>query len=137
MDAPPAGISGADWLATPVAVRALILAEQEEIEQLRVQLTALATELASLRERIGRSSRNSSKSLQKKPAHKLVFPMHELISGSKRRSGDCQIHKQLNFGIVGMPVRHWLRPFGHSSGQWAVHAASITSLSRLPRRIRL
>jgi transposase len=61
MDAPPAGISGADWLATPVAVRALILAEQEEIEQLRVQLTALATELASLRERIGRSSRNSSK----------------------------------------------------------------------------
>jgi transposase len=61
MDAPPAGISGADWLATPVAVRALILVEQEEIEQLRVQLTALATELASLRERIGRSSRNSSK----------------------------------------------------------------------------
>jgi transposase len=39
----------------------LILAEQEEIDQLRVQLTALATELASLRERIGRSSRNSSK----------------------------------------------------------------------------
>ena len=61
MDAPPAGISGADWLATPVAVRALILAEQEEIEQLRTQLTALATELSSLRERIGRSSRNSSK----------------------------------------------------------------------------
>jgi transposase len=61
MDVPPAGISGADWLATPVAVRALILAEQEEIEQLSTQLTALATELASLRERIGRSSRNSSK----------------------------------------------------------------------------
>jgi hypothetical protein len=38
----------------------LILAGQEENEQLRVQLTALATELASLRERIGRSSRNSS-----------------------------------------------------------------------------
>ncbi|MEA5424502.1 DUF6444 domain-containing protein, partial [Synechococcus sp. CCY9202] len=32
-----------------------------EMEQLRAQLTALATELASLRERIGRSSRNSSK----------------------------------------------------------------------------
>ena len=61
MDSPPAGISEADWLATPVAVRALLLAQKEEIEQLRPQLTALATELANLRERIGRSSRNSSK----------------------------------------------------------------------------
>jgi transposase len=33
------------------------LAQQEEIEQLRAQLTALATELANLRELIGRSSR--------------------------------------------------------------------------------
>jgi hypothetical protein len=61
MGAPPAGISEADWLATPVAVRALLLAQQEEIEQLRAQFTAFATELANLRERIGRSSRNSSK----------------------------------------------------------------------------
>jgi uncharacterized coiled-coil protein SlyX len=60
MGAPPAGISEADWKATSACVRALILAQQEEIEQLRTQLTALATELASLRERIGRSSRNSS-----------------------------------------------------------------------------
>ena len=61
MSTPPAGISEADWLATPSAVRSLILAQQQEIEQLRGQLTALASELASLRERIGRSSRNSSK----------------------------------------------------------------------------
>ena len=68
MSATPAGISEADWQATPTAVRAFILvqqaelqAQQQEIEQLRSQLTALATELASLRERIGRSSRNSSK----------------------------------------------------------------------------
>ncbi|MBD2550601.1 IS66 family transposase, partial [Microcystis elabens FACHB-917] len=68
MSSPPAGIPEADWLATPASVRALILvqqaelqAQQQEIEQLRGQLTALATELASLRERIGRSSRNSSK----------------------------------------------------------------------------
>jgi hypothetical protein len=60
MDAPPAGISEADWLSWPAGARTLILAGQEENEQLRVQLTALATELASLRERIGRSSRNSS-----------------------------------------------------------------------------
>ena len=68
MSTPPAGISEADWLATPTAVRAFILdqqaelrAQQQEIEQLRSQLTALATELSALRERIGRSSRNSSK----------------------------------------------------------------------------
>jgi transposase len=68
MDARPAGISEADWLATPTSVRTLILAQQQEIQALRQenderrdQLTALATELAQLRERIGRSSRNSSK----------------------------------------------------------------------------
>ena len=38
-----------------------IQGQRLENEQLRAQLTALATELASLRERIGRSSRNSSK----------------------------------------------------------------------------
>ena len=68
MVAAPAGISEADWLAWPVGAREFILAQQgelqaqkEEIEQLRLQLTALASELAQLRERIGRSSRNSSK----------------------------------------------------------------------------
>lgn len=50
----------ADWLSWPVSARELILSQQQEIEQLRNQLTALATELAELRERIGRSSRNSS-----------------------------------------------------------------------------
>jgi transposase len=61
MSTTPAGISEADWLATHAAVRVFILAQQQEIEQLRIQLTALATELAGLREKIGRSSRNSSK----------------------------------------------------------------------------
>jgi transposase len=61
MGASPAGISDADWLSWPADAREFILAQQEEMEQLRVQLTALATELASMRERIGRSSRNSSK----------------------------------------------------------------------------
>ena len=61
MDAAPAGISEADWLSFPAGARKLILAQQQEIEQLRSQLTALATKLAQLRERIGRSSRNSSK----------------------------------------------------------------------------
>ena len=64
----PAGIPETDWLATPACVGTLVLAQQQEIQalrqendELRGQLTALATELASLRERIGRSSRNSSK----------------------------------------------------------------------------
>jgi len=68
MSSAPAGISDADWLATPAAVRAFILVQQQEIQalrqandELRAQLTALATELASLREQIGRSSRNSSR----------------------------------------------------------------------------
>ncbi len=68
MAIPPAGISEADWQATPAGSRSLILSQQQEIqvlrqenEQLRVQLTALATELTSLRELISRSSRNSSK----------------------------------------------------------------------------
>jgi len=61
MSSPPAGIPDADWLLWPPEARAFILAQQQEIEQLRSQLTALATELAGLREKIGRSSRNSSK----------------------------------------------------------------------------
>ena len=61
MTASPAGISESDWLATPCSVRALILTQQAEIQELRAQLSAMATELASLRERIGRTSRNSSK----------------------------------------------------------------------------
>lgn len=65
---PPAGIPETDWLVTPASVRRLILAQQQEIQALRLendelrgQLTAPATERASLRERIGRSARNSSK----------------------------------------------------------------------------
>ena len=68
MGSTPAGIPEADWLATPVSVQSCILAQPQEIqalrkenEKLRIQLTALATELSQLRERIGRSSRNSSK----------------------------------------------------------------------------
>ena len=41
--------------------RQFILAQQQENDELRSQLTALASELANLREQIGRSSRNSSK----------------------------------------------------------------------------
>jgi cell division protein FtsB len=53
MSTPPAGIPEADWLATPASDRTLILAQQQEIQtlrqendELRSQLTALASELA-------------------------------------------------------------------------------------------
>ena len=64
MSSAPAGISEADWLATPASVRELVgqvQALQLENEQLRQQLTFLATELAGLRERLERNSLNSSK----------------------------------------------------------------------------
>ena len=68
MSAFPAEIPDADWLKTHPSVRALIIANQQVIPALRqenddprIQLTGLATEVANLRERIGRSTRNSSK----------------------------------------------------------------------------
>ena len=58
MSTPPAGIPEADWLSWPPEARAFVLAQQQENDELRSQLTALATELTQLRERIGRSSRD-------------------------------------------------------------------------------
>jgi len=84
MGAPPAGISEADWLTWPAGARTFILAQQEEIEQLRAQLTALSTELANLRERIGRSSRNSSKPPS---SDGPGFKPPERLKGSGRKRG--------------------------------------------------
>ena len=56
----PTGIQDADWLQNPASARALINAQQQEDELLRGHLTLLPNELENLRERIGRSSRNSS-----------------------------------------------------------------------------
>jgi transposase len=96
MTAPPAGISDADWLAWPTSARDLILQQQQEIqvlrqenEQLRQQLTALATELANLRERIGRHSRNSSKP---PPSDGPGFQPPERRNGSGRKRGWPQGH---------------------------------------------
>ena len=81
----------ADWLETPASVRALINAQQQEIpalrqenDELRVQLTGHATELANLRERIGRSSRNSSKPPS---SDGLGFKPPERRKGSGRKRG--------------------------------------------------
>ena len=91
MSAFPAGIPDADWLETPASVRALIIAQQQEIpalrqenDELRVQLTALASELAQLRERVNRSSRNSSKPPS---SDGLGFKPPERRKGSGRKRG--------------------------------------------------
>ncbi|MFZ9754387.1 MAG: DUF6444 domain-containing protein, partial [Cyanobium sp.] len=55
--APGISVAEADWQATPAADRAFIVAQQQENAELRNQLT----DLAQLRERLGRSSRHSSK----------------------------------------------------------------------------
>jgi hypothetical protein len=96
MTTPPAGISEADWLAWPTSARSLILHQQQEIQllrqendQLRAQLTALATELASLRERIGRTSRNSSKPPS---GDGQGFKPPERRKGSGRKRGGQQGH---------------------------------------------
>ena len=76
MAAPISCFGDADWLSWPADAREFVLIQQEQIDQHRMQLTSLATELANLRERIGRSSRNSSKS---PPCDGLGFKPPELL----------------------------------------------------------
>jgi transposase len=92
----PAGISEEDWQSTPTAVQAFILvqqaelqAQQQEIEQLRGQLAALSTELASLWEQNGRSSRNSSKP---HPSDGAGFKPPARRKGSGRKRGGQPCH---------------------------------------------
>jgi transposase len=67
-DAPPAGITDADWADTPPAVRAFIHAclftiqlQQEQIAQLQQANAALQQRVADLEVRLGQHSQNSSK----------------------------------------------------------------------------
>jgi transposase len=99
MSTPPAGISAADWLVIPTAVRSFILAQQQEIEQLRSQLNALAIELSKLRERIGRSSRNSSKPPS---SDRPGFKPPERRKGSGRKRGGQPGH--LGSGPELLPI---------------------------------
>lgn len=92
----PAGISEAGRAATPVSVRAGFLEvagqlqrQQQENEQLCQQLTAQATELAELRERIGLNSRNSSKP-PSSDAQGFQPPVRR--KGSDRKRGGQQGH---------------------------------------------
>ena len=127
MTAPPAGISEADWLATPSAVRALILAQQEEIQQLRVQVCAMATELASLRERIGRTSRNSFKPPS---SNGPGFKPPERRKGSGRKRGGQPGHP--GNGPDGPRVLHHAKGLGpcHSGAALDRSVASETSAGK-------
>lgn len=108
MGTPPAGISEADWLSWPAGAREFILAQQQEIQafklenqQLHAQLAALGTELATLRERIGRTSRNSSKP-PSSDGTGFKPPKREKRSGRKR--GGQQGHP--GHGPELLPIEH-------------------------------
>jgi hypothetical protein len=77
----------------------LILAQQEEIEQLRAQLTDLATELASLRERIGRSFRNSYKPPSSDGPE---FKLYQRRKGSGRKRGSPPGHPGAGLELLPM-----------------------------------
>jgi transposase len=107
MSTPPAGISAADWAATPVDVRAGFLElvrqlqiQQLENDQLRQQLTDLATELAGLRERTSRNSRNSSKPPS---SDGQDFQPPQRRKGSGRKLGGQQGHP--GSGTELLPVK--------------------------------
>ena len=104
MSTPPAGISEADWLATPSVVRSLILAQLRENEHLRGQHTALATELAKLQERIGRSSRNSSKPPS---SDSPGFKPPERRKGSGRKRGGQPGHPGSGPELLSSDIRFW------------------------------
>ena len=91
MGAAPAGTSEADWLAQPAAVGAVIVAQQDEIEQLRTQLIAQAIALAQLRERIGLSSGNSSKPPSSDGPAPLPPREHCASRSSSAKLGICQV----------------------------------------------
>jgi len=101
MSTPPAGISAADWLATPESVRDLVAqlqVLQQENEQLRHQLTSLALEVTDLRERLGRNSRNSSKPPSSDSVGFKPTPAHRKPSGRKR--GGQQGHPGSGLGLL-------------------------------------
>lgn len=89
MDPTPAEISSTNWLSTPASFRALILSQQQENDQLRHPLNALATELANLRERISRTSCNSTRPPS---SDGPGFYPPERRKGSGRKRGGQQGH---------------------------------------------
>jgi len=140
MSTSPSGIPEADWLATPASDRTLILPQQQEIQalrqendELRNQLTALASELSSLRERIGCRSRNSSKPPSSDgPGHRSA----EALRATSHRSGAraVAVSAAANRGIQD-PVRsscrssRWMRWL--STTPMPVAAAAFCSRERI------
>ena len=117
MSTPPAGISEADWETWPAGARELILSQHEEIELLRSQPTALASELASLRERIGRSSRNSSKPPS---CDGLGFKPPERRRGSGRKRGRPAGPARIGAGAAAAAVALCCREWGRIQIPYAI-----------------
>ncbi|WP_231597822.1 hypothetical protein [Synechococcus sp. CBW1002] len=101
-------------------------AKDRELEKALVRVASEARQVPSETfQTLWRDNLTGFYEFAEKPTHEPVFHRHQWISGSKRRIGGYQSRKQPDFGIVGLSARHWLRPIGHTSGQRAVHAASI------------
>ncbi|MFN9645341.1 MAG: DUF6444 domain-containing protein [Cyanobacteriota bacterium] len=95
---------------------------RRENDGLRVHLTALATELASLRERIGRSSRNSPKPPS---SNGPGFKPPERRKGSGRKRGGQPVHpgsgpEPLPIERVDEVVSTTLRPPAAAARCWMV-----------------
>lgn len=58
---PELPISEEDWNRTPPAVQTLVLSLWQQVQALQAQVEALEAEVAQLRERLGQTSRNSSR----------------------------------------------------------------------------
>lgn len=87
----PAGIADTDWSEFLASTSSPIIAQPQEnpalrqvSDEVRVLLTGLAIELATLLERIGRSSRNSS---TPPSSEVLRFELPERRKGSGRNRG--------------------------------------------------
>ncbi len=102
MRTPPAGISDTVWLSWPAGDRSFIVFQQEENEQLRAQLTALATELASLQQHDRRNAfETPRRPLRHQLLERLRHPIQQqrlLGGGSEATTGGPSLKQQLPIG---------------------------------------
>lgn len=105
----PPGLKADDWAATPAAVRALIVAQQQRLAEWEQLVVQLQGRLVALEERLNQNSRNSSKPPSSDPPHTRPRPKKP---PSGRKAG----------GQTGHP--------GHGRSLMAVETVSRVVVSR-------
>ena len=100
----PAGISAEDWVATPPAVKALVLSLLESVATLQKRV-------AELEERVNQTSRNSSKPPSSDPPSAPPRPKSppsgRKVGGQPGHPGhgrSLKLSTQVNQVVVGRPV---------------------------------